>query len=167
MAMIMRVYLSPDSDLRAFAGAPRTLQMWLRYPHSPPAMALGEGWRDLDAILRDDASGQQASPLAPAGADYTYPFAADHGAHGLSSPSAERLLQAIDAVTRERVEGYVQRRQGGRRRPSRPPTPAEVAARTDELLAGMAQLRERCALAVTKRYGLVMALWEEKPPGGA
>ncbi|HXI21430.1 MAG TPA: hypothetical protein VNH46_10105 [Gemmatimonadales bacterium] len=154
----MRLYLAPDSDLRAFAVAPRTLQLWLRSPRPWPIISLQQSWADLGAILAAVAP-EAASPLSPQGADYTYPFVADRGAYALSSPSTEDLLRRLERVTASVVEAYVR----GDAPAPEPASPAgrQLAARTEELLASLARLREHCALAVEKRYGLLMALWGE------
>jgi hypothetical protein len=163
MGINMRLYLAPDSDLRAFAHAPRTLQMWLGYARSHPEVSLHERWQDLDAILAEDPT-ESGSPLRPAGADYTYPFVADRGAHALSSTSTERLLHTLELVDRSKVEAFVLSRWAidarGTRRVA-DPSPAELAARTDELMTYLDRLRETCAAGASKKYGLLMALWNE------
>lgn len=162
MAVSMKVYLAPDSDLRAFAGAPKTLQMWLRTRPQPP-LSLGQSWRALDAIIGSMPGATTLTPLTSRGADYQYPKAADHGAHGLSSPSAERLLGAVAQVDRDAIERWIRARAAETTpEPDNPPmTPELVAGGTEELLQQLVPLRGLCELAVTKRYGLVMALWEE------
>jgi hypothetical protein len=165
MGTSMRLYLAPDSDLRAFAHAPRTLQMWLGYARAHAEVSLHERWQDLDAIL--SGGGATPSPLRPGGADYTYPFVADRGAHALSSTSTERLLHSVEEVDRARVEAYVRNDWATRTaRSGRPadPTPAELAASTDELLMYLDRLRQFCAEAVVKKYGLLMALRDETAP---
>lgn len=164
MRIGMRLYLAPDSDLRAFAGAPRTLRKWLRFPRSVPEVSLDEHWQDLDAILAAATTGPSRSPFTPQGADWTYPFVADHGAYALSSTSTEDLLHSTEQVGRPEVEAYVLRKWAARAHStecSPDLTPAELASRTEELLVYVARLREACALAVSKRYGVLMARWEE------
>lgn len=164
MGISMWLYSAPDSDLRAFAGAPRTLQIWLRYPRSLPDVSLHEHWQDLDAILGSEPSVHSKSPLRPQGADWTYPFVADRGAHALSSTTTEDLLHSIDQVDRPKVEDYVRRQWAAQALEvghSPELTPMQLSSRTDELLVHLARLRESCALALSKRYGLLMALWEE------
>jgi hypothetical protein len=163
MGISMRLYLAPDSDLRAFTGAPKTLQKWLRQRRSLKDMWLQEHWRDIDAILAADPSASSNySPLTPRGADFVYPTVADHGAHGLTSTSTEQLLQSLAQVTTPRVEAYVRLRSmiHSSEPGSAPlPTTEQLAAETQALLTHLACLEEACMLAVSKRYGLVMALW--------
>lgn len=160
----MRLYLAPDSDLRAFAGAPRTLRIWLRYPRSVPDISLDAHWQDLDSILAG-ASNEPSRPLLrPQGADWTYPFVADHGAHSLSSTSTQHLLHSAEQIGRTEVEAYVRRQwaaqaQATGRSPD--PAPEELASRTEQLLVYLAHLREACSLAVSRGYGILMALWEQ------
>src|SRR5262245_63562602 len=100
MSISMRLYLAPDSDLYAFTGAPKTLQKWLRSRRSKSDMWLHGYWRDIDAILTGEAAlYTRHSPLTPQGGDFLYPGAADHGAHGLSSTTTERMLRALEQVT--------------------------------------------------------------------
>lgn len=163
MGISMRLYSAPDPDLWAFAGAPRTLQMWLRYPHSQPEVSLDDTWEHLDAILAGEPSVPSQSPLTPKGADWTYPAAADRGAHALSSTTTQQLLHTIEQVGRPQVEAYVRQRweaaaiQNGA---SPEVVPALLSAEAEDLLRHLARLREACTLAVGKGYGLVMALWE-------
>jgi hypothetical protein len=152
----MWVYPAPDPDLAAFAGAPRTLRMWLHYPHAMQTISLGAHWQDLDTILTHEPSWRSKSALRPQNADWTYPFAADHGAHALSSTSTGQLLHSIDQIERPTVEAYVALRSG-----LSEVTLEQVSTRTDELLLNLARLRESCILAGTKGYGLLLALWEE------
>jgi len=148
MAAGMKVYLAPDSDLRAFGGAPKTLQLWLRTRPQPP-LELGPSWQMLSDIIGALPDAPRA-PLAAEGADYRYQGAADHGAHGLSSPATERLSAAVARVDLAAVErGLAGSGADGN---------SAEAARLLQLLAA---LREVCERAVTKRYGLVLALWEE------
>ena len=165
MGIGMRLYLAHDSDLRAFTGAPRTLQMWLRYPHSLPETSLKDSWQDLDSILLNESFADSRSLLRPQGADWTYPFVADRGAHAISATSTVQLLSAIDAVDRARVEAYVRRRAAAQTKDNGPPAPAltpeELSRATDDLLHYLSRLRESCALAVSKGYGVLMALWDE------
>jgi hypothetical protein len=164
MSICMRLYVVPDSDIRAFTGAPRTLQKWLRQRRPDTDMWLQDRWRDLDAILAGKSSVPgQYSPLTPQGADFTYPAAADHGAHALSSSSTEALLHAIAEITPPQVEAYLRGRSAAHAsQTGGPPTSpsVELASGTDDLLLHLACLQEACALAVAKRYGLLMALWE-------
>jgi hypothetical protein len=155
MSISMRLYLAPDSDLRAFGGAPKTLQKWLRQPRVPADMWLQERWRDIDAILATGTLEQgRYSPLTAEGSDFTYPSAADHGAYALSSTSTERLYHALGEVSRDQVEAYLL---------DRSVTRTELPSETEELLAHLGCLDEACRLAVGKRYGLLMALWELEP----
>jgi hypothetical protein len=164
MGIGMRLYMAPDSDLYAFAGAPRTLQMWLRYPRSVPDVELHEHWKDLDAIVGAEPSAPSRSPLTPEGANLAYPTAADHGAHALSSTSTKHLLHAVEAVARPKVEAYVRQRWAAHvpQTGSLPDlAPEQVEIETDELLEYLGRLRQACTLAAGKGYGLLMALWEE------
>jgi hypothetical protein len=95
--------------------------------------------------------------LRPAAADWTYPTAADQGGHAISAASAERLLHSIQQVDREQVASYVEQR-------STELTPEELNSGTERLLAYLTRLREACELAVSKGYGIFMALWEESAP---
>ena len=156
MGIRMQVFLAPDSDLRAFAIAPRTLQMWLRYPHARPPVSLTERWRDLDQILATDPELRDRPPLRPQGGDYTYPFVADRGAHALSSPSTEVLLRALQRIGRPEVEAYVRSANAGGAVSAEAPE-EEVAT----LLDLLGRLREMCTYAFGKGYGLLMALWGE------
>lgn len=164
MGICMRLYSAPDSDLYAFAGAPRTLQVWLRYPRPVPEVSLHGHWLDLDAILGSEPSAVSNSPLTPNSADWKYPTAADRGAYALTSTSTEVLLHLIERIGRPQVETYVRQRwvaealQTGQ---PADPTPAQLASRTEELLQPLALLRDSCRLAQSKGYGLLMALWEE------
>jgi len=163
MGISMRLYLAPDSDLRAFTGAPKTLQKWLRQRRSLADMWLQEYWRDIAALLAaDPAAPAGYSPLTPEGADFAYPTAADHGGHGLTSTSAEQLLFALERITPSQVEAYVRHRSLSQssKAGGAPPQPEQLAAETEALLAHLACLEEACALAAEKRYGLLMALWE-------
>jgi hypothetical protein len=165
MGNSIRLALAPDSDLRAFTGAPRTLRAWLRYPRPIPDVSLRECWEDLDALLASVAGPGAGSPLRPQSADYTYPFAADHGAFALSSTRTQELLASLEGLTPDRVEAYVRERQehrsaiagGGSARSSE----GEGIPDTEKLLHCLARLRECCALAVAKRYGLLMTRTEE------
>jgi hypothetical protein len=138
--------------------------MWVRYPRAIPDVSLDEYWEDLDAILAGASVTRPGASLRPQGADWTYPFVADHGAHALSSTSTEHLLHVVEQVTRAEVETRVRSRWAVRAASagdSRAPTEDEVAVQTDGLLMYLARLREACALAVSRRYGVLMALWEE------
>lgn len=167
MGISMRLYLAPDSDLRAFTGAPKTLQKWLRQRRVLADMWLQEHWRDMDAILAERAASHGGhSPLTPAGADFTYPGAADHGAHALDSTSTERLLSTLEDIARPELEAHLRRRLAGEPDAggaTAAPDPARLAAETEALVAHFACLEEACKLAVSKRYGLLMALWELGP----
>jgi len=165
MGIRMHLYLAPDPDLHAFTGAPRTLQMWLRYPHPQPEVSLGERWQDLDAILGGQASAHSKSPLTPSSANWKYPEAADHGAHALSSTVTKRLLHSVEQITRSDVEAYVRRHWATRAIENGlppDPSPAQVSSETAELMMYLDRLRESCTLAAGKGYGLLMALWDEK-----
>ncbi|HSB53137.1 MAG TPA: hypothetical protein VLD58_02230, partial [Gemmatimonadales bacterium] len=71
MAVSMRLYLAPDSDLYAFTGAPRTLQKWLRSRRSIADMWLHGYWRHIDALLVSEAKAYaKHSPLSPLGGDF-------------------------------------------------------------------------------------------------
>ncbi len=164
MSISMRLYPAPDPDLYAFAGAPKTLQMWLRYPHSIPEVSLGDAWEDLDAILAAFPGAPSPSPLTPNGADLKYPEGADRGAHAISSTTTQRLLRSIEQVERPQVEAYVRQRLATTATPTTPSPELSawlVLAETEALLADLARLREICTLALGKGYGLVMALWED------
>jgi len=164
MGICMRLYVVPDSDIRAFTGAPKTLQKWLRQRRPGSDMWLQDRWRDLDAILADRSSVPgQYSPLTPQGADFTYPSVADHGAHALSSTSTEALLHALAEITRPQVEAYLRGRSAAQASQTGgpPASPSvELSSGTEDLLVHLACLQEACALAVGRRYGLLMALWE-------
>jgi hypothetical protein len=160
----MVLYLVHDSDLRAFTGAPRTLQVWLRYPHTIQPVSLQEYWQDLDALLASQPSVHSKSPLRPQGADWTYPFVADHGAYALSFTSVERLLQSLKLVDRPEIETYVRQRweaQAVKTGQSPDLTAVQLSAASEELLVYLTRLRESCALAVSKGYGMLMALSED------
>ena len=163
MGICMRLYLAPEADLRTFAVAPVTLKAWLQYPRSSRDVSLHEYWRGLDAILTSIPATQARSWLTPEGADYVYPGAADHGAHSLSSGSTEALLRTIDQVTTAQVAAYVRQQWGAETSTAgRSPdlTPAQLSDAVEELELYFAPLRETCARAVDKGYGLVMALWD-------
>lgn len=164
MGISMRLYMAPDSDLHAFTGAPRTLQLWLRYPHAQPEVSLDDRWQDLDAILGGVPSTHSKSPLSPNGANWKYPDAADRGAHALSSTVTKNLLHAVEQITRSEVETYVRRRASRATEEGLSPdaTPAQLSAEVDELLMYLSRLRESCTLATGKGYGILMALWEER-----
>jgi len=154
MTTCMRLYLAHQSDFYAFTKAPRTLGIWLHSPHPSREVSLQDAWQDLDALLSSSAV---PSPLRPAAADWTYPTAADQGGHAISAASAERLLHSIQQVDREQVASYVEQR-------STELTPEELNSGTERLLAYLTRLREACELAVSKGYGIFMALWEESAP---
>jgi hypothetical protein len=168
MGIGMRLYMAPDCDLGAFAGAPKTLQLWLRAHHPGPDVTLHEHWLDLHHILAGPTSTAPVTALMPDGADWVYPAAADRGAHALSSTATETLARALDQVDRSRVEAYIQRRrQGGPPGEPQELTPEQVSAAVEELLPYLGRLRETAALAAQKRYGLLMALWVEEPQPSA
>lgn len=161
MAFIMRLYPAHDSDLRAFVGAPRTLRVWLRYPHVIPDTSLEEHWRDLDALLAAQPGGSSPGPLRPQSADFTYPFVTEGGAHALSFTSTRTLLSAVERIGRSDVERFVREQD----RPSEPNAPAaaeDFTLRVDALLHNLTRLRLTLATAVGKGYGVLMALWESK-----
>ncbi len=164
MGISMRLYIAPDSDLRAFTGAPKTLQKWLRQRRSLADMWLEEHWRDIAALLAaDPAAPANYSPLTPEGAEFTYPTVADHGAHALTSTLTELLLHSLERITASQVEAYVRHRSVIRSSEAGSPvspSPQELSAETEALLAHLACLEEACTLAVSKRYGLLMALWQ-------
>jgi hypothetical protein len=159
MSASMRLYVVPEGDLRAFEVAPRTLQIWLRHPHSQPELSLDESWQDLDAILAAEPVAESRSFLTPTGADRTYPTAADHGAHGLSLASTRQLLEAIDQVSRPQVEAYVRQSRAEQLAQALEITQEEVSEVTDGLLLQLTRLRTSCSHAISKYYGLLMALW--------
>jgi hypothetical protein len=150
----MRLYLAHQSDFYAFTKAPRTLGIWLHSPHPSREVSLQDAWQDLDALLSSSAA---PSPLRAEAADWTYPAAADQGGHAISAASAERLLHSIQQVDRQQVASYVEHR-------SAELTPEELNSGTERLLAYLTRLREACELAVSKGYGIFMALWEESAP---
>jgi len=161
MSTSMRLYLAPEADLRAFSVAPRTLQIWLRQPHPQPELSLQEYWRDLDAIIAAEPVAQSKSLLTPKGGDWTYPTAADRGAHGLSLATTRQLLHAIEQIARPQIEAHVRQGRAAEERQAPDLTAEEVSAATEELLLQLTRLGEWCTRAVTKHYGLLMALWEE------
>ncbi len=164
MAVSMRLYLAPDSDLYAFTGAPRTLQKWLRSRRSLTDMWLHEYWRHLDGLLVSEARAYpKHSPLHPLGGDFVYAAAADHGAHGISSTSTERLARSLEKITPEHIGSYVRHwlvdhaplpvLSGGPVEVEPPPLPDDVATY-------LGCLHEACGVAFDKKYGMVLALWE-------
>lgn len=157
MPFFMRVFPAHDSDLRAFVGAPRTLRVWLRYPHPVPDLALEGHWRDLDALLVTRPGASPAGPLRPQAADFTYPFVTEGGAHALSFGSTKELLALVEGISRSDVERFV-------RDQEKDVAPASAAAdaqgRVDELMSHLTRLRLTLAMAVSKGYGILMALWE-------
>jgi hypothetical protein len=158
----MRLYLAPDSDLRAFTGAPKTLQVWLRYPRAMADAWLHRSWKDLDAILAAAPGTPTRSPLTPAGADWIYPTAADHGAHALSPDHTRQLLEVIERLTPADVEAYVRHRWArvnGESGGTNAMTESQVDQEVEELLSYLGCLQEACVRAQVKGYGLMMALW--------
>jgi hypothetical protein len=157
----MRLYLAPDSDLRAFTGAPKTLQLWLRYPRSLADAWLHRSWKDLDQILATIPGVPTRSPLTPAGADWIYPTAADHGAHALSPEHTRQLLETVERVGQGDVERHVrarwERQHGGGDGPEL--SAAQIDREVEELLGYLGCLEEACLRAQVKNYGLIMALW--------
>lgn len=160
----MRLYLAPDSDLFAFTGAPRTLQKWLRSRRSITDMWLHGYWRHIDALLVSEAQAfAKHSPLSPLGGDFVYPTAADHGAHGISSTTTDRLGRALERVTPQHVESYVRHWPlvhaplpeitGG-------PVELEPPPGADDILVYLGCLQEALGVAFDKKYGLVLALWD-------
>ncbi len=162
MTTCMRLYLAHQSDFYAFSKAPRTLGIWLHSPHPSREVSLQDAWQDLDALLAGAAAAP--SPLRPEAADWTYPAAADQGGHAISAATTERLLHSIQKLDRDQVAAYVERRWTAQTLPSAnvgEPTPEELSAGTETLLGYLTRLREACELAVSKGYGIFMALWEE------
>ncbi|MEO8140657.1 MAG: hypothetical protein ABI742_13470 [Gemmatimonadota bacterium] len=160
----MRLYLAPDSDLRAFAVAPSALKAWLRFHRSLPDVSLHEYWRDLDTMLMATPSASARSLLTANGADWIFPDAGDLGAYGLSSTSMQALQRAVLQVDPPAVEAYVRKRadQQARATGATPGlTPVQLASSSAELGLYLTRLREACALGTAKGYGAVMALWEE------
>jgi hypothetical protein len=158
----MRLYLAPEADLRTFAVAPSTLRVWLHFPRSSRDIALHEYWRGLDAILARVPASRDRSWLTADGADYVYAGAADHGAHSLSAESTATLLRVIDQVTTHRIAAYVRQQweaEAAANGHSADLDPELLVAAVEELELYFAPLREFCAKAVGKGYGLVMALW--------
>ncbi len=164
MAVSMRLYLAPDSDLFAFTGAPRTLQKWLRSRRSLADMWLHGSWRHIDGLLVSESKAYaKHSPLSPLGGDFVYPTAADHGAHGLSSTTVERLGRALETVTAEHIASYVRHwslvhaplpdLSGG-------PIELEPSPTLEEVQLYLGCLQEACGVAFDKKYGLVLALWD-------
>jgi hypothetical protein len=158
----MRLYLAPDSDLRAFTGAPKTLQLWLRYPRSLADAWLHRSWKDLDQILAAMPGVPTRSPLTAAGADWIYPTAGDHGAHALSPEHTRQLLETVERVGPREVEQHVRSRWerqhgGGAGAPEL--SQGQVDREVEELLGYLGCLQEACVRAQVKNYGLIMALW--------
>jgi hypothetical protein len=161
MPFFMRLFPVHDSDLRAFVGAPRTLRVWLRYPHAVPDLALEGHWRDLDALLAAQPGSSPAGPLRPQAADFAYPFVTEGGAHALSFNSTRGLLALVERIGRADVERFV-RDEDTRGTPATETTDRDALARVDELLHHLTRLRLTLAMAVGKGYGILMALWEGK-----
>ncbi len=121
-------------------------------------------WRHIDALLVSEVKAYpRFSPLVPQGGDFVYPTAADHGAHGLSSTSTERMARSLELVTPAHVESYVRHwslvhaplpeMTGG-------PIELEPPPVGDDILVYLGCLQEACAFAFDRKYGLVLALWE-------
>lgn len=160
----MRLYLTPDPDLRAFAVAPAALKAWLRLPRTLPDVSLQEYWRDLDAVLAATPLGRARPLLTANGADWIFPDIADRGAYAISSVSTQRLLSAVEEVDRPIVEAYVRERWALRARRTgiaTEITPAQLASATEKVLLYLGRLREACTLCGAKGYGILMALWED------
>ncbi len=152
MPLFLRLYTVPDPDLGAFSVAPLTLQRWLEYQADRHDQWLPESWRDLDALLGNTGRAASAAPLAPPGANWTYPDASEHGAYGISSQAVLALLQAITAVDRPLVEAHLRRRRAEAGEPEL--TPDECATLADVLLRQLAQLKATCIKAEGRGYGL-------------
>ena len=164
MGLRMRLYPAPDPDLGAFSIAPQTLKAWLRYARSRPEVSLRESWRELDAILGATDPAPSASPLTPRGATWNFPGASERGAFALSSKATAQLREALDRVTRTQVEAQVRRRwmvEAMNAGAASERDAAELTAAADELLQYLRLLRETCAFAETKGYGLLMELSED------
>lgn len=158
----MRLYLAPESDLRAFTGAPKTLGVWLRYPRALADAWLHRSWPDLNAILAAAPGTPTPSPLTPSGADWTYPTAADHGAFALSPNHTKQLLETIDGVGPAEVTAHVRARWARRNADQGrdlAPSEEQLDREVEELLSYLACLQDACTRAQVKGYGLVMALW--------
>lgn len=165
MTTCMRLYLAHQSDFYAFTRAPRTLGIWLHSPHPSREVSLQDAWQDIDALLT--GTNATPSPLRPEAADWTYPSAADQGGYAISAATTERLLHSIQKLDRNQVAAYVERRWAAQSPPSGNAaelTTEELNTGTETLLGYLARLREACELAVSKGYGILMALWEESPP---
>lgn len=161
MSSSMRLYLAPDSDLRAFTGAPRTLQLWLRYPRSMADAWLHGSWKDLDAIIAAMPGAPSHSPLTASGADWIYPTAGDHGAHALSPEHTRQLLETIERIGPAEVDVYVRERHDRRNGEGLAALqPDDYFDReVEELMGYLNCLQEACVRAQVKNYGLMMALW--------
>lgn len=167
MALRMRLYPTPDPDLGAFSVAPQALKAWLKYAHSRPEVSLHPHWRDLDEILGRAPSAPSPTPLGPTGAHWRFPNANEHGAHALSSESTKRLLVAIEETSRAQIEAYLRQRWSAHAQATGQPTELpgpELATLTDALLASMARLRQTCAEAIEKGYGILMVLEDDQAP---
>ncbi|HWA16242.1 MAG TPA: hypothetical protein VG817_07410 [Gemmatimonadales bacterium] len=161
MSASMRLYLAPDSDQRAFTGAPKTLQLWLRYPRSMADAWLHQSWRDLDALISATPGCPTRSPLTPAGADWIYPTAADHGAHALSPEHTRELLATIERIGPPEVDVYVRERydrHNGEGAAAQQPDDF-FDREVEELMGYLSCLQDACVRAQVKGYGLIMALW--------
>lgn len=157
----MRIYPTPDPDLRAFSLAPNTMIAWLRHAESLPMLSLEGTWHDLDAILGEAPSAPSPSPLSPGGADISFAEIAEVRAHGIFSGSTEELLKALGEVDRRDVEGYLRQRWGaeqtGADEADDGDTPP-LGVITEDLLLALGRLRETLTVAVAKGFGLLMVL---------
>jgi hypothetical protein len=160
MGLIMRVYPAHDSDLRAFVGAPRTLRVWLRYPHPVADVSLDETWRDLDALLGAQPDAPSPVPLRPQAADFTYPFVTEGGAHALSFSRTQALLRFIERIDRADVERFVRARDTTGTATAEVPSAGDP--RVEDLLQHLTRLRLTLATAVGKGYGVLLALWDSR-----
>lgn len=156
MPLFLRIYCVPDPDLGAFSVAPMTLQRWLEYQVDRHDQWLPGSWRDLDTLLGKTGLAATSSPIGPAGANWTYPDASEHGAYGISSQAVLALLQALAAVDRPLVEAHLRRRRAEAGEPEL--TPAECATLAEVLLRQLAQLKATCLRAEGRGYGLFFVI---------
>lgn len=157
----MRIHPTPDPDLRAFAVAPNTMVAWLRHVESLPTLSLDGVWRDLDAILGEAPSSPSPSPLAPGGADISFPEIGEVHAHGIFSGSTEELLKAVSEVDRRDVEGYLRQRWSAEHAAIDEGDDADtppLGVITEDLLLALGRLKETLTVAVAKGFGLLMVL---------